>query len=397
MGAGSWGTAFSLLCADAGGQVHLWARSPAVADEINVARRNHAYLGDVVLPESITATSDPEQAITGAEIVVLAIPSLALRRCLDQWKALMPPQALFVSLVKGIEVETRMRASQIVASVLGVPGSHIIAVSGPNLAGECAARLPAATVAACPDLSNAERVQRISHTRSFRVYTNPDVVGVEIGGAVKNVIAIAAGIAHGLGAGDNTKAMLVTRGLAEMTRLGVAMGGNPITFSGLAGMGDLVATCMSTQSRNHHVGTRIARGESLEEIVHSMNMVAEGVKTSRAILALAHEFGAEMPIVEHVVKVVHEGVGPADVVESLMGREPKAEFHGLPEAEPTNTPEAEPANTPEAEPINTPEAEPANTPEAEPANTPEAEPANTPEAEPANTPEAEPTSIEEAG
>ena len=333
MGAGSWGTAFGLLCADAGEDVTIWARSEDVADEINSDHRNTAYLGDVDLPHSIRATHDPDEAMSGADVVVLAIPSLALRSCLDVWRDTVPRRAVFASLIKGIEVETRMRASQIIATVLDLPASRVVVVSGPNLAGECAARLPAATVAACPDLHAAQRVQRMSHTKTFRVYTNPDVVGVEIGGAVKNVIALGAGIAHGLKSGDNAKAMLVTRGLAEMTRLGVAMGGNPITFSGLAGMGDLVATCMSTQSRNHHVGEQLAVGRPLADVTDSMNMVAEGVKSSRAILALSRQFGAEMPIVDHVVKVVHEGVPPVDVVESLMGREPKAEFHGMPDSE----------------------------------------------------------------
>lgn len=333
MGAGSWGTAFSLLCADAGSDVTLWARSAEVAEEINGAHRNHAYLGDLPLPPMLRATTDASAAMDGADVVVLAIPSLALRSCLDDWRDIVPKSAVFASLIKGIEVETRLRASQVIGGVLDVPSSRIVVVSGPNLARECAARLPAATVAACPDLDSAKRVQELSHTRTFRVYTNPDVIGVEIGGAVKNAVALAAGMAHGLGSGDNTKAMLVTRGLAEMTRLGVAMGGNPITFSGLAGMGDLVATCMSTQSRNHHVGEQLAAGKSLTDIIDNMNMVAEGVKSSRAILALAKQFGADMPIVEHVVKVVHEGVPPAEVVHSLMGREPKAEFHGLhPEA-----------------------------------------------------------------
>lgn len=336
MGAGSWGTAFGLLCHDAGSDVTVWARSAPVADEINADHRNSAYLGDLPLPDGLRATTDPEDALRSADVVALAIPSMALRTCLDGWRDIVPPDAVFASLIKGIEVDTRLRASEIISGVLDLPPSRVVVVSGPNLARECAARLPAATVAACPDLASARRVQALSHSGTFRVYTNPDVVGVEIGGAVKNAIALGAGMAHGLGSGDNTKAMLVTRGLAEMTRLGVAMGGNPITLAGLAGMGDLVATCMSTQSRNHYVGEQLARGRSLDDIIDSMNMVAEGVKSSRAILALARQFGAEMPIVEHVVKVVHEGVPPLDVVQSLMGREPKAEFHGLQAGEPTS-------------------------------------------------------------
>ena len=329
MGAGSWGTAYAMICADAGEDVVLWARRPEVAKVIAADRRNPDYLGDTELPDSLRATSDAQEALADAEVVVLAVPSHALRSSLQAWKDDVPRDGIFVSLIKGIELETHSRASQVIRSVLDVPLGHAVVVSGPNLAKECAARLPGATVVAGPETAIVQRVQAMSHTKYFRVYTNPDVVGVEFGGAIKNAIALAAGMADGMQFGDNSKAMLLTRGLAEMTRLGVAYGGNPLTFSGLAGMGDLVATCMSTQSRNRHVGEELGKGRKIDEIIADMNMVAEGVKSSKAILDIATERGVEMPIVEHVVKVIHEGMDPKDMVRALMSRDPKPEFHGV--------------------------------------------------------------------
>ena len=329
MGAGSWGTAFAMVCCDAGEDVVLWTRRAEVADEIAGDRRNAGYLGDLPLPPQLAATADPEEALRGAEVVVMAVPSHALRDSLRAWAPIAPRDAIYVSLIKGIELDTRQRASQVVREVLDLPPERVVVLSGPNLARECARRLPSGTVVAGAEASVVKRVQAMSHTDYFRVYTNPDLVGVELGGAVKNPLALAAGMADGMGFGDNTKAMLVTRGLAEMTRMGVAHGGNPLTFSGLAGMGDLVATCMSTQSRNRHVGEQLGRGRTLEEVVAEMRMVAEGVKSSKALAEIAQGQGVEMPIVEHVVKVVHEGMDVGDMVESLMGREPKAEFHGI--------------------------------------------------------------------
>jgi glycerol-3-phosphate dehydrogenase (NAD(P)+) len=331
MGAGSWGTAYAQLCADAGEDVALWARRRELAAEVNASHRNPAYLGDIPLSEAVRATADPEEALTGAEVVVLAVPSHALRACLDDWLSLVSRDAIAVSLIKGIEPESLQRASEVIRTSWDLPAERVVVVSGPNLAKECARRLPGGTVAACPDEGASKRVQAMSHTRYFRVYTNRDVTGVELGGAVKNAIAIAAGMADGMGFGDNTKAMLVTRGLAEMTRLGVAHGGHPLTFSGLAGMGDLVATCMSRQSRNRHVGEELGRGRSIEQIVGEMRMVAEGVKSSKALLAIARNHDVDMPIVQHVVKVVHEGMDPKEVVASLMSRDPKPEFHGIAE------------------------------------------------------------------
>ncbi|HVL99188.1 MAG TPA: NAD(P)H-dependent glycerol-3-phosphate dehydrogenase [Egibacteraceae bacterium] len=328
MGAGSWGTAFAMVCCDAGEDVVLWARRQNVADEVAGEHRNTSYLGHLPLPEGLRATADPEEALDGAEVVVVAVPSHALRASLQQWSPVVPRTAVYVSLIKGIELDSHQRASQVIREVLDLPYDRVVVLSGPNLARECAQRLPSGSVAAAAEPAVAKRVQAMSHTDYFRVYTNPDLVGVELAGAVKNPMALAAGMADGMGFGDNTKAMLVTRGLAEMTRLGVAQGGNPLTFSGLAGMGDLVATCMSSHSRNRHVGDQLGRGRSLGEVIAEMNMVAEGVKSSKALAEIATAHGVEMPILEHVVKVVHEGMDVRDMVRALMGREPKAEFHG---------------------------------------------------------------------
>lgn len=329
MGAGSWGTVFAQICAEAGETVRLWSRRADIAEAINQTQRNPDYVGDHALPDAVLATTDPAEALDGAEVVALAVPSQALRAQLTEWLDVLPRDAIYASLIKGVELDTRLRASQVIREVAGVPYGRVVVLSGPTLARECAARMPSAAVAAGAESEVVTRVQAMAHVPYFRVYTNPDVVGVELGGAVKNGIAIAAGIADGMGYGDNTKAMLVTRGLAELSRLGTAQGGNPLTFSGLAGMGDLVATCISPHSRNRTVGEQLGRGRTLSEITDEMNMVAEGVTSSRAIAELAAEHGVEMPIIEHVVKVCHEGQDPRETARALMGREPKPEFYGI--------------------------------------------------------------------
>lgn len=329
MGAGSWGSAFALMCCDTGEEVRLWARRQEVADEINHDRRNQDYLPDIDLPDGIRATADPEEALRSADVVVLAVPSIGIGEQLREWGDLIDGDATLASLIKGVDVKTLRFGSQVVADALDCDPDRVVVVSGPNLAKECAQRLPAATVAASPDLDRAERVQGAVMAPYFRVYTNPDKIGVEIGGAVKNVIALAAGIAEGMGFGDNTKATVITRGLAEMQRLGVALGGQPLTFSGLAGVGDLVATCTSPKSRNRTVGEKLGRGMKLDEIISQMNMVAEGVKSSEAILQLANDAGVEMPIAEGVVAVVHDGVAASDMVKALMSREAKPEIYGM--------------------------------------------------------------------
>ncbi|HVF04602.1 MAG TPA: NAD(P)H-dependent glycerol-3-phosphate dehydrogenase [Frankiaceae bacterium] len=325
LGTGSWGTAFAAVLADAGTDTVLWARRPELAEAVRTRHENPDYLAGVRLPESLTATSDPEEALAGSDFVVLAIPSQTLRDNLARWAPLLPRDAVLVSLMKGIELGTTKRMSEVIGEVADVPANRVAVVSGPNLAREIAAKQPAATVVACADGSAAERLQAASLTGYFRPYTNTDVVGCELGGAVKNVIALACGMAEGMGFGDNTKASLITRGLAEMARLGAALGADPVTFAGLAGLGDLVATCTSPLSRNRTVGEQLGRGRPLQEIIDEMRMVAEGVKSSRSILDLATKHDVEMPITEHVAKVVHDGLTPQDMLRGLMSREAKPE------------------------------------------------------------------------
>jgi len=329
MGAGSWGTAFSQMCVDAGRHTTLWCRRQAVAREIATDHCNSAYLPDVILPDGLDVTADPEQALAGADVVVLAIPSTGVDEQLAAWGHLIDRQATLVSLVKGVDVDTLRFGSQVVTECLDSDPDRVVVVSGPNLAGECARRLPAATVAAGSDPQQVAAVQSAVMAPYFRVYTNDDRTGVEVAGAVKNVIALAAGMAHGMGFGDNTMAAVITRGLAEMTRLGVALGGRPLTFAGLAGVGDLVVTCTSSQSRNRTVGERLGRGERIDDVVASMNMVAEGVRSSRALVELARARSVDMPIAESVVAVCHLGHDPRDLAEALLAREAKPEIYGM--------------------------------------------------------------------
>lgn len=325
LGSGAWGTTYAMVLADSGTQVTLWARRAEVADAVVSRHENPTYLPGVRLPDRLAATADVEMALDGADFVVLALPSQFLRTNLSAWAPMLPPRALLVSLIKGVELGTAKRMSEVIAEVADVPRERVAVVSGPNLAREIAARHPAATVVAGVDQAACERLQRATQTRYFRPYTNNDVVGCELGGAVKNVIAIACGIADGMGFGDNSKAGLITRGLAEMARLGAALGADPLTFSGLAGLGDLVATCMSPLSRNRIFGVRLGRGASFAEVVAETRRTAEGVTSCEAILALARKQDVDMPITEHVVQVVHHGLSPTRMLESLMGRDTKPE------------------------------------------------------------------------
>ncbi len=325
LGAGSWGTAFGVVLADAGTDTVLWARRPELAGAIRDRHENPDYLAGIALPERLAATDVPAEALDGADFVVLAIPSQTLRENLAHWAPSIPAGAVLVSLMKGVELGTTKRMSEVIAEVADVPAGRIVVVSGPNLAREIAQRQPAATVVACPAKDAATALQQASLTGYFRPYTNTDVVGCELGGAVKNVIALACGMAEGMGFGDNTKASLITRGLAEMARLGTALGADPVTFAGLAGLGDLVATCTSPLSRNRTVGEQIGRGRSLDDVIGEMRMVAEGVKSSRSIHDLARKHDVDMPITAHVVRVVHEGMTPQEMVRSLMAREAKSE------------------------------------------------------------------------
>ncbi|MGC5329582.1 NAD(P)H-dependent glycerol-3-phosphate dehydrogenase [Micromonospora sp. DT62] len=325
LGAGSWGTAFAKILADAGRDVTVWARRQAVADTIRAERRNPEYLPDVLLPSRVTATGDAAEAITGAEQVVLAVPSQTLRGNLAEWTAHLHPDATLVSLMKGIELGTTRRMSEVIVETTGVAADRVVVVSGPNLAPEIAAEQPAATVVACTDADRATLVQRSITTPYFRPYTNDDVIGCELGGAVKNVIALAYGIAVAMGFGDNTRAMLVTRGLAETARLGVALGADPLTFAGLAGMGDLVASCSSPLARNRTFGEHLGRGATLEEARVATRQTAEGVKSALALRDLARAHAVEMPITEQVELVCHEGMDPRLAVEALMSRTTKPE------------------------------------------------------------------------
>ena len=325
MGAGSWGTAFGKVLADAGTDVVLWARRPEVATAVRERRENAGYLPGVALPERVTATADPAEALAGAGLVVLAVPSQTLRRNLGAWLPHLPSAAVLVSLMKGIEVGTGERMSEVVREVAGVPAARVAVVSGPNLAREIAAGQPAAAVVASSELATAERLQQACHAPYFRPYTNTDVVGCELGGAVKNVIALVVGMAAGMGFGDNTKASLITRGLAETARLGTALGADPLTFAGLAGLGDLVATCSSPLSRNRTFGERLGRGETVAEATAATTQTAEGVKSARPLLELAQRHGVEVPLTEAAVAVVEGGMRPSEMVGALLARSAKAE------------------------------------------------------------------------
>ncbi|MFI6228048.1 NAD(P)H-dependent glycerol-3-phosphate dehydrogenase [Micromonospora echinospora] len=325
LGAGSWGTAFAKILADAGREVAVWARRRPVAEEIRHRGRNPEYLPDLRLPERVTATAEAVEAISGAEVVVLAVPSQTLRGNLAEWAGHLEPDATLVSLMKGIELGTTKRMSEVIVETAKVAADRVVVVSGPNLAPEIAAGQPAATVVACTDVGRANLVQRSVTTPYFRPYTNDDVIGCELGGAVKNVIALSYGIATAMGFGDNTRAMLITRGLAETARLGVALGADPLTFAGLAGMGDLVGTCSSPLSRNRTFGEHLGRGETLEQAQVATRQTAEGVKSCLAIRDLARAHGVEMPITEQVERVCHEGVDPRLAVRALMSRTTKPE------------------------------------------------------------------------
>ena len=326
LGAGSWGTAMAAMCALRAPTV-LWARRPELADAMQRERRNAGYLPELAFPAGLRVTAVLADAVTGADVVVMAVPSHGFRAVLAQAAPHLTAGVPVVSLTKGVEQGTLARMTEVIAAV--APAHPYAVLTGPNLVGEIVAGYPTASVVAATDAGLAGELQELFSTGSFRVYTNPDVVGCELGGALKNVVAIAAGVSDGLGFGDNTRAALITRGVAELTRLGVALGGQPLTFGGLTGMGDLVATCISRRSRNRWVGEELARGRPLAEIVAGTRMVAEGVRTSAAVVELAARVGVEMPIADQVVAVL-DGITPAaEVVAALMGRMMKPELHGL--------------------------------------------------------------------
>ncbi|HSJ82532.1 MAG TPA: NAD(P)H-dependent glycerol-3-phosphate dehydrogenase [Acidimicrobiia bacterium] len=325
IGAGSWGTTAAALAARAAPTV-LWSRRQDVADHINREHRNPIYMPGQPLPDSLLATSDLGEAVEGATAVVMAVPSHGFRDVYTQAAPAIDSRVPILSLTKGIEQGSLATMTQVIAEVSPEHDPDRIGVlTGPNLAAEVAAGQPTAAVVAFADQEAAMVLQSIFMGPSFRVYTHDDVPGCELGGALKNVMAIAAGMSDGLGFGDNTRATLITRALAELSRLGIALGGRPSTFAGLAGMGDLIATCISTTSRNHRVGFGLARGQTLQEITTEMKMVAEGIKTTRAVLDLASRHGIEMPIATHVGLVLYEEMDPREAVMRLMSREAKPE------------------------------------------------------------------------
>jgi glycerol-3-phosphate dehydrogenase (NAD(P)+) len=328
IGAGSWGTAFATITAEKGIDTVLWARRRELAEAISDRHENAEYLAGIELPGSLEATTDLEETVARATCVVMAIPSQSFRSIFVRVMPVLAADVPVVSLAKGIEETTSLRMTEVMHQE-GLHADLACVLTGPNLAKEIARHAPAATVVACPDEDRANELQALFMAPTFRVYTNPDVIGCEMAGAMKNVIAIAAGIADGMGFGDNAKASLLTRGLAELARLGARLGGNPLTFAGLAGMGDLIATCVSALSRNRYVGEELGKGRKLDDIIADMNMVAEGVKSSRPLCALARANDVDVPIAESVVKVLYEDTTPAEMVTSLMLRQAKPEIYGL--------------------------------------------------------------------
>jgi len=325
IGAGSWGTTVAHLAAHNTSTV-LWARDAEVAAEVDDHHRNSKYLQGYELHPDLRATNNLEDAVRQADVVVMGVPSHGFREtlvdCAEYIRAWVP----VVSLTKGLEQGTRKRMTEVIQDVL--PGHPFGLLTGPNLAKEILAGEAAASVVAMSDRNVSRQLQRLFSNNLFRVYENDDVIGCEVAGALKNIMAIAAGMADGLGTGDNTRAAVITRGLAELSRLGVAMGGKYVTFSGLAGMGDLVATCISPQSRNRHVGEQLGKGRTIDEIIEDMSMVAEGVKSARVVMELADEFGIDMPIAEQVYAVCHEGRSAADAYRGLLRRDAAHEIDG---------------------------------------------------------------------
>lgn len=326
LGAGGWGTALSLLLYQNGHSVDLWEYSPEYAQKMAALRQNPDFLPNVHIPEAIRITSDLKSVVEEKDLLIFAVPSHVLREVVLRTLAFkIPKNALFVSGVKGIENETLLRMSEILEALYGIPKHQIVVLSGPSHAEEVSRNIPTAVVSASVSLASAERVQHIFMNPFFRVYTSEDVIGVELGGALKNIIAIAAGISDGVGYGDNTKAALMTRGIVEIARLGTAMSAQASTFYGLSGIGDLIVTCTSRHSRNRFVGEQIGKGKTLDEILKEMKMVAEGIRTTRSAVALVKKYGVEMPITQEVYEILFHQKNPKKAVYDLMTRTPKQE------------------------------------------------------------------------
>jgi glycerol-3-phosphate dehydrogenase (NAD(P)+) len=326
IGAGSWGTTVASLTAK-NTPTTLWARRLGLAEEIRDKHTNSDYLAGFDLTEALHATADLEEAVSSADLLVMGVPSHGMRETVRALSGYLRPWVPVISLSKGLEQGTRLRMTQVIGEEL--PGHPAGVLTGPNLAKEILAGDAAASVICMADETIATALQHCFNSEMFRTYTNPDVIGCEVAGALKNVMAIASGMADGLGTGDNTRSAVITRGLSELTRLGMALGGDAITFSGLAGMGDLIATCISKQSRNRHVGEQLGLGRTIEEVIADMNMVAEGVKTSKVVMELAEIHGLEMPIAEEVHGVVHLGRTAAEAYAGLLRRETRSEMHGI--------------------------------------------------------------------
>ncbi len=328
IGAGSWGTSASWLLGGKGHEVRLWTREAQIAEVINTEHRNPVYMRDIVLADTVVATHDIEDALVAAEAVVVVTPSVGVRTAAEAMKPYLPSDVPVVVLSKGVENETLMLMTEVLEDVLG-NRARIAGLSGPNHAEEVGKGIPSATVVAAYEDRIGRLFRDVFMTRFFRVYTNPDVTGVELAAASKNVIAVAAGMSDGLGFGDNTKATLMTRGLAEMSRLGRARGANPLTYMGLAGMGDLIATCTSRHSRNRALGETVAKGGTIDQFGEKTHMIAEGAFACISVGALGDREGVELPITHQVSAVLYEGVSPADAGDFLMGREACDELHGL--------------------------------------------------------------------
>ncbi len=323
IGGGSWGTTVASLLAQ-NTDVSLWARSPETVEEINRDHTNRKYLPDAILPDTLFASTDLAKVTEFADVLVMGVPSNSFRSVLTEVRPYLRPWVPVISLTKGLEKESDLRMTQVIEQEL--PRHPVGVLTGPNLAREIVAGQAAASVIATEDDNIAKELQKVFNHGVFRVYTNDDVVGCELGGVLKNIIAIAVGMGIGLGAGDNTRSALITRGLAEITRLGVALGGRAETFAGLAGMGDLLATCISPQSRNHQVGVQLGKGRSIEQIISEMVMVAEGVKSAPTVIRLAQKQGIEMPIAADVLNVIEGRKTPQQTFEGLLGRKVGAEY-----------------------------------------------------------------------
>ncbi len=329
VGTGSWGTTLAVMLAKAGHDTILWARTPQEAETLRSSRENKRFVPDVILPDNLGVTASLEEALGSCEMLLLVVPAQRMRENVQRVQPFLERQTIILSAAKGLEIDSALRMSEVIAEELPSEFQERICVlSGPNLSREILEGLPTGTVIASRSEDVAEFAQDIVMVPRFRVYTHDDVIGVELGGALKNIIALGAGAADELGYGENAKAIFMTRGLAETTRLGVAAGANPLTFAGLAGIGDLVCTCASKDSRNHYVGVELARGRSLEDVEREMTMVAEGVNTTKAAVKLAERYGVEMPITEQIYQVLFEAKDVQQAVRDMMLRGPKREFEG---------------------------------------------------------------------